>query len=257
MTIELTRDGHVATITLSRPEALNAFNTAQLRDLLAVLAEVKTDVGIRAVVLTGAGERAFAAGADIKEMADLDRAGGLAFGRLGHAITRGVETLPQPVIAAVSGFALGGGCELALASDLRLASENAVFAQPEVTLGIPPGWGGSQRLVRAVGPGFAAEMILSGRRVKADEALRIGLVNAVYPQSELLPRARALADQIASNSPLAVRASKELMRVAFNGQAISGLDTELNLFADAFATTDQKEGMRAFIEKRSPTFEEH
>src|SRR3954451_13964722 len=196
MAVDLTRDGAIATITLNRPDALNAFNTEQLHALLDVYEQVKTDPTIRVVIVTGAGERAFAAGADIKEMVALARDGGFSFGRLGHAITRGVETLPQPVIAAVNGFALGGGCELALASDIRLASENAVFAQPEVSLGIPPGWGGSQRLVRAVGPGFAAEMILSGRRVKADEALRIGLVNAVYPQSELLPKTRALADQI-------------------------------------------------------------
>jgi enoyl-CoA hydratase len=254
MTVDLARDGSVATITLNRPDALNAFNSAQLNEFVTRLAEVREDRTVRAVILTGAGDRAFAAGADIKEMVDLDRAGGLSFGRLGHAITRGVETLPQPVIAAVNGFALGGGCELALAADFRICSENAVFAQPEVGLGIPPGWGGSQRLVRAIGPGMAAELILTGRRVKAEEALRIGLVNAVYPGAELLDQARALATNIAANSPLAVRASKRLMQLAFNGQTVSGLDTELQLFADAFATVDQKRGMRAFVDKRSPVF---
>jgi enoyl-CoA hydratase len=254
MTVDLARDGSVATITLNRPDALNAFNSAQLNEFVTRLAEVREDRTVRAVILTGAGDRAFAAGADIKEMVDLDRAGGLSFGRLGHAITRGVETLPQPVIAAVNGFALGGGCELALAADFRICSENAVFAQPEVGLGIPPGWGGSQRLVRAIGPGMAAELILTGRRVKAEEALRIGLVNAVYPGAELLDQARALATNIAANSPLAVRASKRLMQLAFNGQMVSGLDTELQLFADAFATVDQKRGMRAFVDKRSPVF---
>ncbi len=254
MTVDLTRDGHIATLTLNRPDALNAFNSVQLQTFLDRLDEVRNDASVRVVILTGAGERAFAAGADIKEMVDLDRDGGLAFGRLGHAITRGVETLPQPVIAAVNGFALGGGCELALGADIRLCSENAVFAQPEVSLGIPPGWGGSQRLVRAVGPGMAAELILSGRRVKAEEALRIGLVNAVYPLAELMPKAIELATSIAANSPLAVRASKRLMQLAFNGQVVSGLDTECNLFADAFATADQKEGMRAFVEKRTPAF---
>lgn len=254
MTVDLTRDGHIATLTLNRPDALNAFNSVQLQTFLDRLDEVRNDSSVRVVILTGAGERAFAAGADIKEMVDLDRDGGLAFGRLGHAITRGVETLPQPVIAAVNGFALGGGCELALGADIRLCSENAVFAQPEVSLGIPPGWGGSQRLVRAVGPGMAAELILSGRRVKAEEALRIGLVNAVYPLAELMPKAIELATSIAANSPLAVRASKRLMQLAFNGQVVSGLDTECNLFADAFATADQKEGMRAFVEKRTPAF---
>ena len=162
--------------------------------------------------------------------------------------------MPQPVIAAVNGFAMGGGCELALAADFRIASENAVFGQPEVGLGIPPGWGGTQRLVRAVGPGIAAEMILTGRRVKADEALRIGLVNAVYPMAELMPKARELAELIAKNSPLAVRASKRLMQLAFNGQVTSGLDTERYAFADSFGTADQVEGMNAFVEKRSPVY---
>ena len=211
---------------------------------------------IRAVILTGAGENAFAAGADIKEMVDLDRAGAFEFGKLGHAATRAVEMLPQPVIAAVNGFAMGGGCEIALAADFRIASENAVFGQPEVGLGIPPGWGGTQRLVRAVGPGFAAEMILTGRRVKADEALRVGLVNAVVPLDELIAKANELAVMIAKSSPLAVRSSKRLMQLAFNGQIASGLTTELEAFADAFESNQQTEGMRAFIEKRQPTFDD-
>ena len=254
MAVDLRRDGAVATVTLNRVEALNAFNTEQLRAVVATFTELKEDRSVRAVILTGAGERAFAAGADIKEMVGLDRDGGLAFGRLGHAATRAVETLPQPVIAAVNGFAMGGGCELALAADIRIASNNAVFAQPEVGLGIPPGWGGTQRLVRAIGPGMAAEMILTGRRVKADEALRIGLVNAVYPLAELIARATELAETIAKNSPLAVRSSKRLMQLAFNGQAASGLETELQAFADSFTTGDQTEGMTAFIEKRSPVY---
>jgi len=254
MAVDLRRDGAVATVTLNRAEALNAFNTEQLRAVVATLAELKEDRSIRAVILTGAGERAFAAGADIKEMVALDRDGALGFGRLGHAATRAVEALPQPVIAAVNGFAMGGGCEIALAADIRIASENAVFAQPEVGLGIPPGWGGTQRLVRAIGPGMAAEMILTGRRVKADEALRIGLVNAVYPPAELLERASELASAIARSSPLAVRSSKRLMQLAFNGQVASGLETELQAFADSFTTGDQREGMTAFVEKRSPVY---
>jgi enoyl-CoA hydratase len=254
MAVDLRRDGAVATVTLNRADALNAFNTDQLRAIVATFAELKEDRSVRAVILTGAGERAFAAGADIKEMVALDRDGGLAFGRLGHAATRAVETLPQPVIAAVNGFAMGGGCELALAADIRIASDNAVFAQPEVGLGIPPGWGGTQRLVRAIGPGMAAEMILTGRRVKADEALRIGLVNAVYPLAELIARATELAESIAKNSPLAVRSSKRLMQLAFNGQVASGLETELQAFADSFVTGDQTEGMTAFAEKRSPVY---
>lgn len=256
MAIELARTGPIAVVTMSRPEALNAFNHEQLRLLAECFDEIAADGAIRCVILTGAGERAFAAGADIKEMKDLDGPAGLAFGRAGHRATRSVEELPQPVIAAVNGFALGGGCELALAADIRLASENAVFAQPEVTLGIPPGWGGSQRLTRLVGPGLASELILSGRRVKADEALRIGLINAVYPLEQLMAEATKLADAIAKNSPLAVRASKKLIRLAFNGQTSDGLDTEAREFGHAFTTSDQKEGMAAFVEKRAATFQD-
>jgi enoyl-CoA hydratase len=254
--VQVAQDGAIATVTLDRSEVLNAFNTAQLRDVLDTFKAIGENRSIRAVVLTGAGEKAFAAGADIKEMIDLDRAGAYEFGKLGHAATRAVETLPQPVIAAVNGFAMGGGCEIALATDIRIASENAVFGQPEVGLGIPPGWGGTQRLVRAVGPGFAAEMILTGRRVKADEALRVGLVNAVVPFAELLPKARELAEMIAKSSPLAVRSAKRLMQLAFNGQISSGLSTEHEAFANAFESNQQVEGMRAFIEKRQPLFDD-
>ncbi|MEZ4532447.1 MAG: enoyl-CoA hydratase-related protein [Thermomicrobiales bacterium] len=256
MAIEVERRGAIAVVTMSRPEALNAFNNEQLVSLAETFDLLAADGSIRAVVLTGAGDRAFAAGADIKEMKDLDGVGGLAFGRAGHRATRAVEELPQPVIAAVNGFALGGGCELALAADIRLASENAVFAQPEVTLGIPPGWGGSQRLPRLVGPGMAAELILTGRRVKADEALRIGLVNAVYPLDRLMDEAVKMAESIAANSPLAVRSAKQLMRLAFNGQTIDGLDSEARAFGVAFTTNDQKEGMTAFVEKRAATFQD-
>ncbi len=256
MPIDLERRGAIAIVTMNRPEALNAFNNEQLRLLAETFDTIADDGSIRCVILTGAGERAFAAGADIKEMADLDGEGGLTFGRLGHRATRSVEELPQPVIAAVNGFALGGGCELALAADIRIASENAVFAQPEVTLGIPPGWGGSQRLTRLVGPGLASELILSGRRVKADEALRIGLVNAVYPLDQLLDDATKLAESIVNNSPLAVRSAKQLIRLAFNGQTSDGLDSEVRAFGQAFTTSDQKEGMSAFVEKRAAVFQD-
>ena len=254
MPIDLDRADGVATLTLNRPEALNAFNSEQLRLLEQMLAEVATDPAIRAVVLTGAGERAFAAGADIREMAALSPEGGLAFGRLGHAVTRAVEALPQPVVAAVNGFALGGGCELAIACDIRIASENAVFAQPEVSLGIPPGWGGSQRLPRLVGPGMAAEMILAGRRVAAAEALRIGLVNRVVPLPDLMPAAAELAATIAANGPVAVRAAKRLMALAFDGDPVVGLETECAVFGSVFGTPEQREGMGAFVEKRKPSF---
>jgi enoyl-CoA hydratase len=254
MAIDLERRGAVAVVTMNRPEALNAFNHEQLQLLAQTFDEIAVDGSIRCVILTGAGERAFAAGADIKEMKDLDQEGGLAFGRLGHRATRSVEELPQPVIAAVNGFALGGGCELALAADIRLASDNAVFAQPEVSLGIPPGWGGSQRLTRLVGPGLASEIILSGRRVKADEALRVGLVNAVWPLDQLTDEAVKLAESIAANSPLAVRAAKQLIRLAFNAQVVDGLESEVRAFGAAFTTGDQHEGMAAFVEKRTAAF---
>ena len=254
MAVEVAVETGIATITLNRPEALNAFNTVQLEALLAALQQIRDDNQIRCVIVIGAGDRAFAAGADIKEMANLSAHEGLGFGRLGHAITRGLAELPQPTIAAVNGFAFGGGCELALAADIRLAAETAVFAQPEVSLGIPPGWGATQRLPRLVGPGLAAELVFSGRRVGAEEALRIGLVNAVYPTDQLLPEAEILARAIAANSPRAIRAAKQALTVAFTGPAASGLESELALFGASFGTADQREGMQAFLEKRAARF---
>lgn len=255
MPIDLTRHGdHIAIVTINRPEALNAFTSDLLRELVATFDGIADDATIRAVILTGAGERSFVAGADIKEMAGLSQDEGRAFGELGHATPNRIAAMPQPVIAAVNGFAFGGGCELALASDFRIASENAQFAQPEVSLGIPPGWGGSQRLPRLVGPGLAADLILTGRRIRADEALRIGLVNQVVPLAELLPTALDLAGQIARNSPMAVRSAKQLMRRAFDEPLDRGLSAEIDAFAASFTTTDQREGMTAFIEKRTPDY---
>jgi enoyl-CoA hydratase len=253
--VELTREGQVATVTMNRPAALNAFDEAQLRAMLDAFDELRGDRGVRCVILTGAGERAFAAGADIKSMAAMSSDEAATFGRLGQRVGLAIEGLPQPVIAAVNGFAFGGGCEIALASDIRLASENALFAQPEVTLGIPPGWGGTQRLPRVIGAGLAAELILTGRRVDAAEALRIGLVNAVHPADRLLAEAKALAEQIAANSPRAVRAAKAALVAAF-GETARGLALELELFVAAFGTADQREGMAAFVEKRKPAFSE-
>lgn len=255
MAIDVVITDQVALVTMNRPQALNAFNSEQLRLLLDAIRSLGTDATVRAVVLTGSGERAFAAGADIKEMAGMTEAEGLAFGRQGHAVTNALELLPQPVIAAVNGFAFGGGCEIAIACDIRLASENARFAQPEVGLGIPPGWGGSQRLPRLIGPGFAAEMILTGRQVHAEEALRIGLVNAVHPSANLVPTAMEMAARIAANSPLAVRSAKRLMAMALAGNPGQGLAQEVAEFGAAFTTADQKEGMNAFIEKRQPEFD--
>lgn len=254
MAVDVRIDGALAVVTLNRPEALNAFDGGQIERVVEAFRSLKEHREVRAVILTGSGERAFAAGADIKEMAELTEAEGLAFGRRGQVMASAIETLPQPVIAAVNGFALGGGCEVALACDIRIASDRAVFAQPEVGLGIPPGWGGTQRLTRLVGPGLAAELILTGRRVKAEEALRIGLVNAVYPADELMAKATELAQAIAKNGPAAVRGAKRLVQLAYNGQEGSGLETELQLFGRAFGTAEQREGMRAFADKRSPVF---
>ena len=255
MPIDLERHGdHVALVTINRPEALNAFTTGLLRELVAVFEAIAIDESFRAVVLTGAGDRSFVAGADIKEMAGLSEAEGRAFGELGHATPNRIAAMPQPVIAAVNGFAFGGGCELAIACDFRIASENAQFAQPEVSLGIPPGWGGSQRLPRLIGPGLAADLILTGRRIKADEALRIGLVNQVVPLADLVPVALDLASQIARNSPMAVRSAKQLMRLAFDGPLERGLQAEIDAFGSAFTTSDQREGMTAFVEKRTPDY---
>jgi enoyl-CoA hydratase len=254
MAVEVEIDEGIAVVTMNRPQALNAFNSEQLDLLAAAFHALGQDRAVRVVILTGAGDRAFAAGADIKEMVDLSPAEGVAFGRKGQALASAVERLPQPVIAAVNGYAFGGGCELAIACDIRLAAENARFAQPEVSLGIPPGWGGTQRLPRLIGPGLAAEMIYTGRQVHAEEAQRIGLVNAVYPLDQLMAAARAMAAQIARNSPVAVRAAKNLIGLVVAGDQAAGLAAEIAGFGAAFASPDRSEGMRAFVEKRAAEF---
>ena len=223
----------------------------ELRDRLRELAG---DPEIRAVVLTGAGDRAFAAGADIKEMEAMTVSEAQAWGELGHEAGRLLETMPKPTIAAVNGFALGGGCELALACDVRHASENAKLGQPEVNIGIVPGWGGTQRLARAVGIGIAKELVYTGRIVDAEEALHIGLVNAVFPREELMEKALELARALAAKSPLVLAAAKELLNRSLQGDLDEGLRDEARRFAELFASEDQKEGMRAFVEKREPRF---
>ena len=254
MTIDVTRSSGVATVTVKAPERLNALDSDALVELDRAFADIGKDDTIRAVIFTGAGDRAFIAGANIKEMAKKERDEALAFARLGHAVASRIEHLPQPVIAAVNGFALGGGCELALACDIRHCSENAAFAQPEVQLGIPPGWGGSQRLVRAVGPGYAAEMIYTGKRIDAVEALRIGLVNAVHTQDALMDEVTKLAASIADAGPTAVRASKRLIALTRGANAAGPLAEEARMFADQFSGDEQKEGMAAFLDKRKPAF---
>jgi enoyl-CoA hydratase len=254
MAVHVERDGAVAIVTLNRPKAMNAFNTEQLRALLDAVQQLSGDRSVRAVVLTGEGTRAFAAGADITEMSGKRPSEAKRFGDLGHAIGKAIGAAPQPWIAAVNGYALGGGCEMALACDIRIASDRAQLGQPEVTLGIPAGWGGTQRLPRLVGPGIASEMLLTGRRLQADEALRIGLVSAVYPAEELMEKALEMARTIASNSPAAVTASKQAIRLAFDLPLADGLAYEAQMFALAFDTHDQKEGMAAFAEKRRAEF---
>jgi enoyl-CoA hydratase len=248
------RQDGVALVTLDRPDALNALNRALLTELRDRLAEVAEDAEVRAVVLTGAGERAFAAGADIKEMEPMSVDEARAWGALGHECGRLLETMPKPTIAAVNGFALGGGCELALACDIRYASPNAKLGQPEANIGIIPGWGGTQRLARAVGIGMAKELIYSGRMVDAEEAMRIGLVNAVFPPEEVLDRALELGRALAAKSPLVLAAAKELANRSLQGDLDAALDDEAERFAQLFGSEDQKEGMRAFVEKREPRF---
>lgn len=254
MPIDISREGPVATITINNPDKLNALDESMLSDLLVAFTAVGKDQIVRAIVLTGAGDKAFVAGANIKDMASMDRDAALRFARAGHAVGSAIERAPQPVIAAVNGYAFGGGCELALACDMRICASNAVFSQPEVGLGIPPGWGGTQRLTALVGKGIASELIFSGRRVHAEEALRIGLVNAVHEPADLLDAAGRLATEIATNSPRAVRASKRLIARVGDGLPASGLAEEARTFASQFGGRDQREGMAAFVEKRAATF---
>jgi len=254
MAVEVTRKGAVAVVTVNRPEALNSLNRATNEQLLATVRQLSADESVRAVVLTGAGEKSFVAGADIPEMSVLTAEQARGFGALGQAIMNGIEAAPQPWIAAVNGFALGGGCELALACDIRLASDNAKFGQPEITLGVTPGFGGTQRLQRSVGEGWAKYLVLTGRHIRADEALRIGLVQAVYLRDELMTQALKLAEDLAGKSPLAMRYCKAAVNAAADTDIATGQGIERDLFALSFATEDQDEGMAAFLEKRAPEF---
>ena len=244
-----TQEGPILTLTLNRPEALNALNAQVLDDLDAALDAVDLNT-VRCLILTGVGDRAFAAGADIAAMANMTPEEAAAFSRRGNEVFRRIETFPLPTVAAVNGYALGGGCELAMACDIRLCSENAVFGQPEVTLGITPGFGGTQRLMRLVGMGKAKELIFSARNVKAPKALEIGLVNAVYPPEELLPAAKKLGARIAKNAPIAVRACKVAMNEGIDLPMDEAVDAEIREFSGCFETEDQKRGMAAFLSKQ-------
>ncbi|MGH3058769.1 MAG: enoyl-CoA hydratase-related protein [Gaiellaceae bacterium] len=247
------RDG-AAIVTVDRPEAMNALDLEHLEALRDRLAELAADDEARTVVLTGAGEKAFVAGADIKYMQGLDVLGARRWGELGHECGNLLETMPKPTVAALNGFALGGGCELALACDLRLASTNARLGQPEINLGVLPGWGGSLRLARATTLGFAKELVLTGRQVGAEEALERGLVNAVHEPGELMEKTLELCRELAAKSPVALAYAKEAVNLALQGDHRANLATEARLFAMLFATEDQQEGMAAFAEKRTPEF---
>lgn len=242
-------DGQIGIITINRPKALNALNSTVLEELDQTLNAVDLE-NIRCLILTGAGEKSFVAGADIGEMSTLTKAEGEAFGKKGNDVFRKLETFPIPVIAAVNGFALGGGCEISMSCDIRICSENAVFGQPEVGLGITPGFGGTQRLARLVGSGKAKEMIYGARNIKADEAYRIGLVNNVYPSEELMPAAKKLASTIARNAPIAVRNCKRAINEGLQVDMDQAIVIEEKLFGDCFESYDQREGMTAFLEKR-------
>jgi enoyl-CoA hydratase len=252
--ISVARDESVATVTVDRQDALNALDLQTLTALRERLLELRDDRSVRVLVLTGAGDRAFVAGADIKYMSGLDVEGAQAWGDLGHNCAQLLETMPQPTIAAVNGFALGGGCELALACDLRYASTRAKFGQPEVNLAVIPGWGGTQRLARVCGLGVAKDLVLTGRVVDAEEALRIGLISAVYEPGDLLARAMETAGQLAAKSPLALAAAKAALNHALQGDHVENLTGEAERFAGLFSSEDQKEGMAAFVEKRDATF---
>ena len=241
--------GSYAVITISREKALNALNSQVLDELNETLDAVNLEE-VRCLILTGAGAKSFVAGADIGEMSTLTKAEGEAFGKKGNDVFRKLETFPIPVIAAVNGFALGGGCEISMSCDIRICSDNAVFGQPEVGLGITPGFGGTQRLARLVGPGMAKQMIYTARNIKADEALRIGLVNAVYTQDELMAAAEKMAAGIAKNAPIAVRNCKKAINDGLDADMDEAIVIEEKLFGDCFESCDQKEGMAAFLEKR-------
>ncbi len=244
----------IALVTINRPDKLNALNRAVIDDLEDCFQDLDSDDDIRCVILTGAGHKAFAAGADIQMFRDMGEEDAVSFARRGQNVFNIIEQCTMPVIAAVNGFALGGGCELALACHIRIASENAQFGQPEINLGILPGFGGTQRLPRIVGPGIAAEMILTGERVSASRAFEIGLVNRVSSPDALIKDARAVAAVIAEKAPLAIAYAIEAFRAADEINFEEGLEREVQLFGRAFGTQDAVEGVSAFLEKRKPKF---
>jgi len=242
----------VAVVTFNRPKVLNALNNQTIEELAAIVEDLQKNKTVKGVIITGSGEKAFISGADINELSAIDSLQGKAFARKGQKVYLALENLGKPVIAAVNGYALGGGCELAMACHIRLASENAVFGQPEVNLGIIPGYGGTQRLPRLIGKGPALEIILSGKMISAQEALRLGLVNRVVPADQLMEEAKTLLATILSRGPLAVKYALEAVNHGLNMNIEEAMDYEASLFGLLCATEDMKEGTKAFVEKRHP-----
>lgn len=245
---------NIQILYINRPEVLNALNEKTLLEIEAAVNSFASDKSLAVMIITGAGDRAFVAGADIKAQYPLDAEGGRNWALLGHRVFRLIENVNKPVIAAINGFALGGGCELALACDIRLASEKAQIGQPEVSLGITPGYGGTQRLARLVGIGKTKQLVFTGKRIKAQEAYRIGLVDEVYPHETLIEEAIKMAKTISSNAPLAVQYAKQQINRSLQIDDDIAITLEAALFALCFASQDQKEGMGAFLEKRTPIF---
>ena len=250
--LKVEHKGGITILTISAPKTLNALNSSILKELGDFIG--KLDATTRVLIITGDGEKSFVAGADISEMAHLNEPQGVEFGRLGAQVFRAIETLPIPVIAAVNGYALGGGCELAMACDIRICSNNAKFGQPEVGLGIIPGFSGTYRLPKLIGQGYAKEMIYTGKAIRADEALRIGLVNAVYAPEELMGKAIEMAEAMLRNAPVAISLAKQSINEGYDLDADGAIALENKLFGKCFATVDQKEGMDAFLNKREATF---
>jgi len=252
--VTLSRENHVGIIKINNPASLNALNSRIISELGIAAAEAENDENLYAIIITGEG-RAFVAGADISEMVSLDSMAGEEFGRKGADVFRKIEQMTKPVIAAVNGFALGGGCELAMACDIRIAADNAKFGQPEVGLGITPGFSGTVRMTKLIGAAKAKELIFTGRVIDAAEALSTGLVNKVVPAAELMQIAMEMAGAIASKAPVAVRFSKESINFAVDNNTDDSIQNECRLFGHCFSTKDQKEGMEAFLAKRKPIFE--
>lgn len=253
--IRFEKQGAVGIVTIDRPKALNALNYDTLQELLFCFTQLKEDQETQVVIITGGGEKAFVAGADISHMQDLNGLEAAAFGALGHEVMSAVENVPQPVIAAVNGFALGGGCELAISCDIRVASENAKFGQPEVNLGVIPGFGGTQRLPRLIGKGRACELLFTGDMIDAAEAYRIGLVNKVVAQESLMDVCLEIAAKITAKGPVAVRLCKQTVNNGLQMDLDRANSYEAVQFGQCFASQDQTEGMKAFLEKRKPEFQ--